>query len=148
VNLRPLTADDLWVLERQADEPEAGGVFNWSGYRDIAGTRRRFEENRLLGPDGGCLVVQLPEAVAGTVVWSRVTYGMPAWSCWNIGISLLPEFRYRGHGGNAQRLLAAYLFDTTPVEGVIRSAQFREGRWRNLQLYAVLRDEFKVVPRT
>jgi RimJ/RimL family protein N-acetyltransferase len=173
VNLRPLTADDLWVLARQADEPEAGGVFNWSGYRDIAGTRRRFEENRLLGPDGGCLVVQLPEAVAGTVVWSRVTYGMPAWSCWNIGISLLPEFRYRGHGGNAQRLLAAYLFDTTPVErveaytdvenvaeqkaltragftqeGVIRSAQFREGRWRNLQLYAVLRDEFKVVPRT
>ncbi|GAA4251202.1 GNAT family N-acetyltransferase [Dactylosporangium darangshiense] len=171
--LRPVTAADLWVLERQADEPEAGGLFNWSGYRDIAATRRRFEENRLLGPDGGCLVVHLPQGAIGTVSWCRVAYGMPTWSCWNIGIALLPEHRGQGHGAAAQQLLAAYLFDTTPVErieaytdvenvaerraleragftheGTIRAAQFREGRWRSIHLYSVLRDEFKAAPAT
>jgi RimJ/RimL family protein N-acetyltransferase len=171
--LRPVTAEDLWVLERQADDPEAGGLYNWSGFRDIAGTRRRFEDNRLIGPDGGCLIVQLPQGVAGTVSWGLVTYGIPAWNCWNIGISLLPQFRGRGHGTAAQHRLAAYLFDTTPAqrveaytdvenvaeqralekagftrEGTIRSAQFREGRWRTLHLYSVLRDEFKAEPTT
>ncbi|MGI5237302.1 GNAT family N-acetyltransferase [Dactylosporangium sp. CA-139066] len=172
--LRPVTAADLWVLERQADEPDAGGVFNWSGFRDIAGTRRRFEEHRLITPDAGCLVVQVPEGVAGVVTWCRVSYGVPAWSCWNIGIQLLPEFRGRGLGGPAQQRLVAYLFDTTPVErveaytdvenvaeqraleragftleGTVRSAQFREGRWRTVHLYSVLRDEFKAAdPRT
>jgi RimJ/RimL family protein N-acetyltransferase len=171
--LRPVTAADLWVLERQADEPDAGGVYNWSGFRDIAGTRRRFEDNRLISTEGGCLVVQVPEGVAGTVTWCRVSYGMPAWSCWNIGIQLLPGFRGRGLGAPAQQGLVAYLFDTTPVErveaytdvenvaeqraleragftleGTVRSAQFREGRWRAVHLYAVLRDEFKAAPRT
>jgi RimJ/RimL family protein N-acetyltransferase len=171
--LRPVTAADLWLLERQADEPDAAGAFNWSGYRDIAGTRRRFAENRLIGPDGGCLVVHVAQGLAGTVVWNRVTYGMPAWSCWNIGISLLAEFRGQGIGTAAQHRLAAYLFDTTPVErveahtdvanvaeqralekagftreGTIRSAQFRDGRWRSVQLYSVLRDEFKAIPDT
>ncbi|MEV8514771.1 GNAT family protein [Dactylosporangium sp. NPDC051484] len=173
VVLRPVRAEDLWLLERQADEPDAGGVFNWSGFRDIAGTRRRFADNRLIGPDAGCLIVQVAGAVAGTVVWSRLTYGMPTWSCWNIGISLLGEFRGRGLGTAAQQRLTAYLFDTTPVErveaytdvenvaeqralekagftreGTIRSAQFREGRWRSLYLYSVLRDEFKAIPDT
>lgn len=168
VALRPVTADDLWLLERQADEPDTGGVFNWSGYRDIAGIRRRFAENRLIGPDSGCLIVQRPEAVAGTVGWSRVTYGIPAWNCWNIGVSLLAQYRGRGFGTAAQRLLTAYLFDTTAVqrveaytdvenvaerralekagftrEGRLRATQFRGGRWRDVFLYSVLRDEFE-----
>jgi RimJ/RimL family protein N-acetyltransferase len=166
VVLRPVTAADLWLLERQADDPETGGAFNWSGYRDIAATLRRFEEDRLIGPDGGHLIVQLGGAVAGNVVWWRHTYGVPTWSCWTIGISLLPEFRGRGAGAVAQRMLAAYLFATTPqarveaytdvenvaeqraltkagftLEGEIRSAQFREGRWRNVHLYSLLRDD-------
>ncbi|MEV6924287.1 GNAT family protein [Dactylosporangium sp. NPDC051485] len=173
VTLRPVTAADLWVLQRQADEPEAGGAFNWSGFRDIAGTLRRFEEHRLIGPDDGCLLVQLPEAVAGTVTWGRATYGIPAWSCWNIGAALLPEHRGRGHGTRAQRLLAEYLFDTTAVErveaytdvenvaeqralekagftreGLIRAAQFREGRWRSVYLYSLLRAELTASPGT
>ena len=117
--------------------------------------------------------MQVAQEVAGTVVWSRVTYGMPAWSCWNIGISLLAEFRGRGIGTAAQHRLCAYLFGTTPVErieaytdvenaaeqraldkagftreGTIRAAQFREGRWRSVLLYSVLRDEFKAIPET
>lgn len=168
VALRPVGADDLWVLDRQADEPDVAGAFNWAGFRDIAATRRRFAENRLIGPDGGTLLVRAAGEVAGTVVWGRVTYGMPAWNCWNIGISLLPDFRGRGIGTAAQRRLVAYLFDTTPVErveaytdvenvaerralekagftreGRLRATQFRGGRWRDVFLYSVLRDEFE-----
>ncbi|MFI5913000.1 GNAT family N-acetyltransferase [Dactylosporangium sp. NPDC051541] len=173
VRLRPVAAADFWLVELQADDPEAGGAFNWAGYRDIAATRRRFEENRLIGPDSGCLIVQAGGAVAGSVLWNRQSYGVRTWSCWNIGIALLAPYRGRGIGAVAQRLLTEYLFDTTPVErveaytdvenvaeqralekagftreGLIRSAQFREGRWRSLYLYSLIRDELKASPRT
>jgi RimJ/RimL family protein N-acetyltransferase len=166
VELRPVLLDDFWLLERQAVDPGAGGTFNWSGYKNVAAARRRFEEDGLIGADGGCLAVVHEAAVAGTVVWNRATYGTPAWSCWNIGISLLPEFRGRGIGTSAQQLLVAYLFGTGPVqrieaytdvdnlaeqralekvgfvrEGVLRSTQFREGAWRDIVLYSLLRDE-------
>lgn len=171
VALRPAKVADLWLFERQADEPDAAGPFNWSGYRDIVGTRRRLEENRLIGPDSGCLIVEHAGVVAGSVVWGRATYGMPTWCCWNIGISLLPEHRGNGFGTEAQRLLVSYLFDTSTFdrveaytdvenvaeqraldkagftrEGTIRSAQFRQGRWRDVFLYSMLRDEFKATP--
>jgi RimJ/RimL family protein N-acetyltransferase len=166
VELRPVLADDLWLFEKQAVDAGAGGTFNWSGYKDVAATRRRFAEDRLIGPDGGCLAVVHESALIGTVVWNRATYGIPAWSCWNIGISLLPEFRGRGFGTSAQRLLVDYLFGTGPVqrieaytdvdnlaerralekvgfvrEGVLRATQFREGSWRDIVLYSLLRDE-------
>jgi RimJ/RimL family protein N-acetyltransferase len=164
VVLRPATADDFWLFERQAVDPDAGGAFNWSGYRDIRATRRRFDDNGLITPDGGCLVVARDGAAAGTVVWNKVWYGTATWWCWNIGISLLPEHRGKGVGTLAQRLLVAYLFDTAPVqrveaytdvenvaeqraleragftrEGVLRSTQFRDGRWRDLVMYAIVR---------
>ncbi|MGN9908414.1 GNAT family N-acetyltransferase [Phytohabitans sp. LJ34] len=164
VALRPATADDFWVFERQAVDPDAAGTFNWSGYRDVRATRRRFEENGLITPDGGCLVVEHDGTAAGTVVWRKVDYGPPAWWCWNIGISLLPDQRGKGVGTIAQKHLVAYLFDTTPVqrveaytdvenvaeqralekagltrEGVLRATQFREGRWRDLVMYAIVR---------
>jgi RimJ/RimL family protein N-acetyltransferase len=71
-----------------------------------------------------------------------------------------------GHGSAAQRMLAGYLFATTPVnrveastdveniaeqkaleragftrEGVLRGAQFRDGGWHDLVGYARLRDD-------
>ncbi|MEJ3747687.1 GNAT family protein [Actinomycetes bacterium KLBMP 9797] len=166
VALRPAVAADFWLFERQAVDPGAGGVFNWSGFKDVGRMRRRFDENGLVGPDDGCLIVVAGETVAGTVVWHKAVYGAPAWSCWNIGISLLPEHRGRGVGTRAQRQLVSYLLDTTPVtrieaytdvenhaeqralekagfvrEGTLRSTQFREGRWRDMVIYSVLRDE-------
>lgn len=162
--LRPATADDFWLFERQAVEPDAGGTFNWSGFRDVRATRRRFDENGLITPDGGCLVVETDGTVAGTVVWSKVSYGTAAWWCWNIGISLLPGYRGKGVGTHAQRHLVAYLFDTSPVqrveaytdvenlaeqralekagftrEGVLRATQFRGGRWRDIVMYSTVR---------
>ena len=84
----------------------------------------------------------------------------------DIGISLRPFAQGRGHGSRAQRMLARYLFATTPVfrvqastdvrnvpeqkaleragfhrEGVLRGAQWREGVWNDLVSYARLRED-------
>lgn len=168
VDLRPVRIDDFWLFERQAIDPSVAGLFNWSGYRDIAALRRRFDDNGLIGQDGGYLIVLGEGETIGTVAWTKVTYGVPVWSCWNIGISLLPECRGKGFGTLAQRALVSYLFDTGPVErieaytdvenvaerraleksgftmeGTLRSVQFRESRWRDVVLYSLLRDEYK-----
>jgi aminoglycoside 6'-N-acetyltransferase len=166
VRLRPVRVDDFWLFERGSDSPDAVGEFNWSGFRNVAALRRQYELNRLIGPDAGRLIVALRDEVIGDVSWTKVTYGMPSWWCWNIGISLLPEYRGRGAGPAAQSLLVDYLFDTTPTprieawtdveniaeqralekagfvrEGVLRSAQFRTGGWRDVAIYSVLRTE-------
>lgn len=168
VGLRPATAEDFWLFEQQAVDPDIAGEFNWSGYRDMAALRRRFEEDGLIGPDGGCLVVVQVGEVVGSVVWVKATYGTPAWWCWNIGISLLPDRRRRGLGTEAQEFLVSYLFATTAVErveaytdnanlaeqralekagftgeGLLRSVQFRAGQWRDVRMYSILREEYR-----
>lgn len=103
----------------------------------------------------------------GHVSWHQVHYGPnPESAAWNIGISLVPEARYRGLGSEAQRLLAQHLFETTPLqrveavtdvengpeqgalaragftrEGVLRSAQFRAGGWHDVVIWSVVRGD-------
>jgi RimJ/RimL family protein N-acetyltransferase len=164
VTLRPVEEPDLPLLERQSTDPDAVGDFNWSGFRSAGDSRRRQALDGWLGQDDGRLIVLHGPDAAGHVSWQRVTYGIPAWWCWNIGIALLPEFRGKGVGTQAQRILAEYLLDVTPAErieaytdrdnvqeqrslekagflreGIIRSAQFRRGRYRDLVLYSMLR---------
>ena len=77
-----------------------------------------------------------------------------------------PEYRGRGVGTAAHHLIVRHLFDTTTVhrlcanteadnaaerrtlekcgfrrEGVLRKAGFRGGRWRDMIVYALLRDD-------
>jgi aminoglycoside 6'-N-acetyltransferase len=169
VRLRPLRADDFPMLERQATDPEAGGRFNWSGFKDVARVRRQFEQDSLIGADEGLLVVECDGEAAGKVTWAKNTYGTAQWWCWSIGIGLLPEYRSKGVGTQAQRLLVTYLFDTTTAErveaytdvdneieqralekvgftreGTVRSAQFRGGRWCDIYVYGLLRGDFAI----
>jgi RimJ/RimL family protein N-acetyltransferase len=166
VSLRPATESEIWIFERQSVDPEATGIFNWSGFRDLAAAKRRLAEDGMIGGENGCLIVWAGGEAAGTVVWRRVHYGSPTWSCWNIGVSILPEHRKKGIGTKCQMELVRYLFDTSPVqrieahtdvenipeqralariglvrEGMLRSTQFREGRWRDMYLYAMTRDD-------
>jgi RimJ/RimL family protein N-acetyltransferase len=61
----------------------------------------------LLGDDGGTLIVLYDTDRVGDVSWRRVKTGPTAFS-WAIGIGLAPEFRGRGYGSEAQRLLARF----------------------------------------
>ncbi|SCL22057.1 Acetyltransferase (GNAT) domain-containing protein [Micromonospora pallida] len=102
---------------------------------------------------------------AGFVGYQAGWYGRYA-RHWEIGIALLPEWRGRGVGWRAQAMLCDYLFTHTPAqriqagtqpenaaeqraltragfqfEGVVRSCEFRAGRWRDGYLYSRLRDD-------
>jgi ribosomal-protein-alanine N-acetyltransferase len=104
------------------------------------------------------------ESVVGVVSWVQGGFG--AGRYWIIGVVLLPEWRGHGIGWRAQDLLCEYLFAHTPAErieagtqpenlaeqrslvkagftreGVLRSAQFRAGAWRDLIIYSRLRGE-------
>lgn len=114
-------------------------------------------------------VVDDRDAVIGLVQWHPVRYGRTRRSvAYNVGISLLPRVRGGGHGARAQRLLAQHLFSISDVqrveagtdveniaeqraleragfqrEGTLRDAQWRGGRWHDLIMYAMLREEAK-----
>lgn len=116
----------------------------------------------------GALVVAVADAPVGTVSWRWGQWGPNAGSrCPMIGIWLMPEVRGRGVGSAAQSMLAALLFRHTPVnrieahtdvdnvaeqraleragfsqEGIVRGAQWRDGRYRDGYLYSILRDEW------
>ncbi|MCT2582131.1 GNAT family N-acetyltransferase [Actinophytocola sp. S1-96] len=103
----------------------------------------------------------------GVVSWHAVGYGGTfGCSAWNIGIELVPDARGRGVGTTAQRLLVEHLFATTGLDrveagtdvdnvaelralekagfrrdGVVRGAQVRDGRRRDMVLLGILRTD-------
>jgi RimJ/RimL family protein N-acetyltransferase len=172
VTLRPVTEDDLSWLASLRSSPVASGLHAWNGWSDPQRRRRQWAESGLLGDDGGTLIVLHDTDRVGDVSWRKVKTGPTAFS-WAIGIGLAPEFRGRGYGSEAQRLLARYLFAHTQVnrieatteitnvaeqralekagftrEGILRGATFRQGRWHDQVIYSVLRDEVKLMDAT
>ncbi|WP_327180631.1 GNAT family N-acetyltransferase [Streptomyces sp. NBC_01334] len=165
VILRPVAEDDLPVLERFLTDPEATGPFQWLGWSDPGRWRRRWAQDGLLSDEGGQLMVATGADRLGFVAWRKVVTSRSSY-CWNIGAQLLSEARGRGLGTQAQRLLTRYLFAHTPVvrleadtemgniaeqraleksgftrEGVLRSTVFRDGQWRDVVRYSLLRDD-------
>jgi RimJ/RimL family protein N-acetyltransferase len=168
VALRPVLEDDLPWLARLRDGPTATGPHEWHGWTDPRSEYRHWAESGLLGDHGGTLVVMHGSDRVGSVSWRRVQTGPTAFN-WAIGIGLAPEFRGRGYGSKAQRMLAAYLFAHTQVnrveatteitnlaeqraleragftrEGIMRGTTFRQGRWHDQVLYSVLREEVEL----
>jgi RimJ/RimL family protein N-acetyltransferase len=116
---------------------------------------------------GELMVTDGNDVPIGTVGWHQVLHGPNVGSvALDIGISLRPEARGKGHGSRAQRMVAEYLFRTFPVhrlqastdvtniaertaleragfrlEGVLRGAQWRLGEWHDLASYARLRGD-------
>ncbi|GIE91030.1 GNAT family N-acetyltransferase [Actinoplanes regularis] len=104
------------------------------------------------------------EAVLGIASWEARDRGGPPGGCYEIGLALLPECRGRGLGTTAHQLMVRHLFDCTLAqrleaqtdadniaeqralervgfsrEGVLRNARFREGSWRDMLIYGMLR---------
>jgi RimJ/RimL family protein N-acetyltransferase len=165
VALTPVTEPDLDLLERLTQDPESTGEFAWFGWGNVLRWRSGWAENRLLGPEGGTLMVVLDGRRLGLVSWRRKN-ATPAAYYWEIGIAMLPEARGHGYGTQAQRLLVRYLFAHTPVqrieaateagnlaeqrslekagftrEGLLRGTGWRDGAWRDGVLYSILRTD-------
>ena len=168
VRLRDVELADADLLEAW-DTPAIHGEFNTFGMPRRPAPREEMAKGPLRNELNGQLIVELVDdgRPIGTVSWHQVRNGPnPESSAWNIGISLVPEARGQGYGTEAQRQLAAYLFETTEVnrveastdvenlaeqrslekagyrrEGVQRGAQFRAGGYHDLIVYSRLRDD-------
>jgi RimJ/RimL family protein N-acetyltransferase len=167
LTLRPFAEAELGYFDIALDPDEDPfGSFGFRG-AGVAGIRPRWSENRLITDARATLAIALSAEVIGDVQWHTVNYGPPPMSdAFNIGIRLRTEFRGKGHGTTAQDALARYLFDTYPInrieastdviniaeqrslvkagfsrEGVIRGAQWRQGRWNDLVGYSRLRTD-------
>lgn len=170
VRLRPVTEEDLPLLERFCVEPELMGLA-WRGFCDRGKIRHRFAEDAFLGKTDGRLMVSADGHTAGFVEWRAFTYNTDENACWNIGIGVLPEWRGCGIGGEAQRQLADYLLTHTPKvrieattalenvaeqraleragftrEGTLRRIAFSRGSWRDCVLYSRVRTD-PMIPR-
>lgn len=167
VRLRPLQPDDLDGLDAMFRDPEQTGRYAWYGFASTASLHRRIAEDGGVGPTGGYLAVEEAGTWCGYVAWFPEYYGGAAGSqAWRFGLSLVPGRRGHGVGTAATRQLCEYLFSNTPMrrietcvdpdntaslgmlaragfarEGLLRQAEFRAGRWRDLFLYARLRDD-------
>ena len=166
--LRRLEAADIDILEQQYAGPEFAGEEAWMGFVDAGRLRRKFEAGEVLREDGGVLaVVDYDGELVGEVSWIRLVNGPPPNGyCWNIGMWIRPEHRRKGHATEAQRLMAAYLFEHSYLErveagteadnigeqralekagftreGVLRRACFRGGQWRDMVVFSKLRGE-------
>lgn len=163
--LRPFREPDLAVLDRLTDDPQMLGPFAWSGWSNSTGLRRQWEQGGLITEDGGVLALLREDVAVGMASWRAVTYA-GAVPCWNIGACVLPEERRTGAATAGVLALTEYLFAHTRArrveahvevgntaaprvldragfvrEGVARGAAWRAGRWRDLAVYAVLRDD-------
>lgn len=166
VRLRPVVESDLPLLVRIESDREQAGELSWSGFVSPVKIRQRFESDGFLGEEHGRLVVEADQQSVGFVSWLKVFHGPPPSRSWNVGISLLPDHRNRGIGSVAQRLLVEYLFSVSDFvrieagtladnigeqralekagfrkEGVLRSAQFLDGQWRDVLMFSRLRTD-------
>ncbi len=145
MQLRPPTPADEPFLDH-VRRPEVAGEFNF--FEDAAEERAAAAVERL--------IVALDDGTPiGSVSWHGIPYGPNRRSvAWNVGITIVPEHRGKGYGAAAQRALAEAATDTENVaeqraleragfrrEGVLRGAQHRAGGWRDLVLFARLRED-------
>ncbi len=168
VRLRDVVLGDAKLLDHWNEVRDVGG-FNDFGLPHEPMPREVLERGPLRNERNGTLIVErLDGRPVGTVSWRRVhVYGpSPGSDAWQIGIDLERESRGFGYGTEAQRLLADWLFASTPLnrveastdvdnlpeqrsldkagfvrEGVLRGAQFRGGAYHDLVYYARIRSD-------
>jgi ribosomal-protein-alanine N-acetyltransferase len=167
--LRPVEEYDLGLLTRFDTEPGLHEPYEWKGFRDPRERRRRWEQDGYLGSDDSVLIVSLDDGTfAGFVAWTALRRSTPIAPTvgYRVGIALLPEYRGRGLGSDAQCLLADHIFWTTLAnrveagtdleniaeqraleragfqrEAIVRGSGYLEGRFRDGVTYSRLRSD-------
>ncbi|HEY8135971.1 MAG TPA: GNAT family protein [Candidatus Limnocylindrales bacterium] len=167
VLLRDVRREDADLLDEwnAALEPDSFNDFGPRAPTD----RDALARGPLRNERNGTLIIERIEdsQPLGTIAYRRVSFGPPPNSdAWQLGIDLAAEARGQGYGTEAQRLLADWLFATTPAnrveaatdienvaeqrslekagyvrEGVLRGSQFRAGAYHDLVYYSRLRDD-------
>ncbi len=171
VLLRPVRDDDWPLLEEWARCREAlWGPYQRFQLDHLPQLRQAYQQTGLLRREGGFLLIETiaHPHVAGFVRYSLMAVpdaDLPYPEI-GYGIAALGD-RGKGYAREAVGLLVGYLFagypceriaaltdlENTPSrklleglgfqrEGVLRRAMFRDGRWRDVAVYAILREEW------
>ncbi len=172
VRLRPITEGDWETLERWAASREGlWGPFQRFQLDHVARLREAFEAGAMLSRSAGFLIVELNAdgRPIGFVRYGLTTFPDADLPHPEVGYGIAdPRDRGQGYATEATRLLVGYLFDgyateriTAVVdaengpsrrllerigfglEGVMRRAWFRDGAWRDMALYGLLRGEWQ-----
>jgi RimJ/RimL family protein N-acetyltransferase len=166
IRLRPLQGDEFEELAAAMGDPDRAGTYTSFGERSAGVARRSVDE--LVTDDQGVLAIETDHGeLAGWMSWSQRDNGPPPHGrCWMVAALVLPEHRGKGVGTAAHRALARHLFAQTPAvrveagtetgniaerraleragfvhEGTLRQAVLREGAWRDIAVYSILRSE-------
>lgn len=164
---------DAGTVVLRAATPADIAALDTFGSLDVRGEHDFYDDDDLADLHHGAFqtgsrVVSDPTGrVLGRVTFHEVAYGPNRGSvAWRIGVTVLPEFRGRGIGARAQRLLADELFATTDAfrveadtdvpnvaerralasagfreEGVLRGARWRAGHRRDAVMFSRLRTD-------
>ena len=168
--LRPVQDQDWQIIAGWGEQREAlWGAFQRFQLDHLPLLRAAYEQTGLLSRDSALLLIEtLKEGeVVGFVRYTLSTFPDADLPQPEIGFGI-PEASARGQGyaGEAVNLLVDYLFSGYPVErvwaltevenqpaqrvlegngfqreGVLRRSTFRDGSWRDLAIYALLRSE-------
>ena len=168
VHLRVVTTADIVLLTAWMNDLDFNSEYNTFGLQRADSIEKRFAENGLLSQQSGeLLIIIQTDTVVGSISYHQTRYGPNEGSVvYNIGLSIAVEYRGKGYGTEAQKLLASYLFSTYPImrveattdkeniaeqkalekagftrDGVMRQAQWRTGSWHDMVVYSKLRGE-------
>jgi len=165
ITLRAIREDDLPFLQELISDPSDADSLMWRPFAHPREWQRRWEAGPLVGDRSGTVLIVNDRQPAGFISWDQHSwFGQ---SCWSLGIHLDRRLRGQGIGTRAHELAVDHLFSRTlanrveaytevdniaerrvlekagfTVEGTLRGAGFRDGRWRDGVLYSVVRDQW------
>lgn len=168
--LTPFTMESELELHGHLRDRAVWEPYSWFGFGDLV---RPFGWSGAAGSRGDdawhMRIERVDGTLAGRVSWTLGNrYGGPdGHRGWAVGALVLPEHRGTAAGFAGITLLIDHLFTTTPAnriesatsgfaevrsvrepagmrfEGVMRGAQWRDGQWRDVAMYAVTRTDWQ-----
>jgi len=175
VQLRPVCDEDWAVIEKWGRNREAlWGPFQRFQIDHLPLLRQAYDRTKLLSRESGFLLIETAadRRVVGFVRYTLIKFPDADFPHPEIGFGITDlQMRKKGLAREAVGLLVEYLFSGYAVErvsalsetenipaqrllealgfrreGVLRRASFRDGRWRDMAVYGLLRDEWKKRP--
>ena len=165
VILRTIQEQDLDTLYELASDLRNAGDYWSQNMASKHKSRKKFTETGFWEKDWGFLLITIPdETIVGEIVFFEAATNV-GW--YEIGYRIFKdENRGKGYTPEAVSLFVSYLFDTKSMdriqastatgniasqrvlekcgfkhEGTLRKAQLLHGRWEELQLYSIIREE-------
>jgi aminoglycoside 6'-N-acetyltransferase len=172
VVLRPIQDKDWPMIEEWGQSREAlWGPFQRFQMDHVPLLRQAYQQTSLLKRESGLLLIETLEdqQVIGYVRYTLIPYPDSDLPHPEIGFGIpVASAHGKGYAKEAVKLLLDYLFSGYPLvrisaftdeenlpaqkvmervgfrrEGILRGAMFRDGQWRDIAIYGILRQEWK-----